>query len=144
MPYLDSIPLCWVKLSYSWCLFEVLHKCMIIDSSQDTVKTFSEINRLVSQEYRKNFDAAYKDLPLPSQSKDQKNIVTADMSTNYNLRASFLFSKLQSSSFNQINHAYENKLIRSLRSEYLGKALVLNSSNIHARINSALLSWENG
>ena len=65
MPYLDSIPLCWAKFGSTWCVFEVLHKCMIIDTSRDTVEIFSEINRLVSQEYRKHFDADYVDLPLP-------------------------------------------------------------------------------
>ena len=65
MPYLDSIPLCWAKFSSSWCLFEVLHKCMIIDTGRDTVEIFSEIHKLVAQEYRKHFDVSYFDLPLP-------------------------------------------------------------------------------
>lgn len=48
MPFLDSIPLCWTKYSSFWCIFEVLHKCMIIDTTRDTVEIFSEINSVVS------------------------------------------------------------------------------------------------
>jgi len=70
---------------------------MIINASQDTVETFSQINRLVSQEYRKHFDASYEDLPLPKREKDKKLLSVkkaVDLSDNFNLRASFLFSKI--------------------------------------------------
>ena len=67
-----------------------------------------------------------------------------DLSDNYNLRASFLLTKVQPGSFNQINHAAENLTIRDLRKAYLEKAKTCNPANVHALINSTLLDWANG
>ena len=67
-----------------------------------------------------------------------------DLSNNYNLRASFLLTKVQPGSFSQINHAAENLAIRDLRKAYLEKAKTCNPANMYAQINGTLLDWANG
>ena len=43
MPYIDSMPLSWIKLSECATLIEVLHMCLMVDPKRDTVATFSRI-----------------------------------------------------------------------------------------------------
>ena len=40
MPYLDSLPLGWIKQSEIAVLIEILHMTMVIDATQDTAQTF--------------------------------------------------------------------------------------------------------
>ena len=56
MPYLDSLPLSWIKQAECAVLIEVLHMTMVIDHDKSTAKTFEDICKLMTAEYTKHFD----------------------------------------------------------------------------------------
>ena len=125
MPYLDSIPLGWVKLPECACLTQILHLLMVIDASQSTSETFEKIKLLASNEYKKHFDPDYE--PLPRLSKVTRHELNQDRATAYNNRAALLPIKLFNNSFNKINAAVVNQQTAKQRSEMFKQALLYDS-----------------
>lgn len=62
MPYLDSLPLGWVKLPECAGLIQILHLAMVIDSTQSTVNSFEQIKKIATAEYRYHFDSKFEPL----------------------------------------------------------------------------------
>lgn len=77
MPYLDSLPLGWVKQSECACLIEILHMTMVIDATQDTTQKFEQIKTLATHEYRKHFDAEFQPLPTLPQKQNYEDLAVA-------------------------------------------------------------------
>jgi|LauGreDrversion4_2_1035121.scaffolds.fasta_scaffold196139_2 CO dehydrogenase nickel-insertion accessory protein CooC1 len=63
MPFLDSFPLGWLKMSECACLVQILHMLMVIDANQNTLNTFERIKEIAQEDYRKHFDQTYEFLP---------------------------------------------------------------------------------
>jgi hypothetical protein len=108
MPYLDSIPLNWVKMAEFASMMQILHLTMLIDAKQDTSKTLYYICQLATQNYNLHFQ---DNLAVPNISFSDSDVATA-----LNNRACLLQLKIFDSSFKTFNAAEVNQSVLRMRS----------------------------
>lgn len=112
MPYLENLPLGWLKLAEIAPLLQILHLCLVIDSKQSTAGTFESIQKLATNAYRQFFDENFEPLPLYSETP----IDERDRALQLNNRAAIKPIFKQKVSFSSPNAVLQNKeLLRQQR-----------------------------
>ena len=107
MPFLDSLPIGWLKLPECAPLIQILHMCMVIDVKQNTVETFQEIQIIATTQYKKHYDENFKSLPLIWDMMPQPN--PADIAQALNNRAAVLPIQFYKHSFSGSNSVEVNQ-----------------------------------
>jgi hypothetical protein len=120
MPFLDSIPLSWLKKPECAIFIQVLHNTMVVESSQDTSSCFEEICRITTQEYIRHFDPSFVPLPVFSQA-----VYKSDLAAALNNRAAILPVKLINETFFRNYNNPENQKVRAERTRMLQQAVCL-------------------
>ena len=87
LPYLENLPINWLKMAeFSW-LVEVLNDCFTAKTERDTVQVFCRINQVATRNYIRFFNHGFVPLDLPSTIDQKCELYCRDLSMTLNNRA---------------------------------------------------------